>query len=219
MTRRSSRQVPGHIFVGLLGVALLFAGLMNTLSGFFYSSNAGPIPREPGRPDIHYQATPQPAVEQMLDMAKVTQEDVVYDLGCGDGRFVITAAEKYGARGVGIDIDPKMIAISRRNAAEAGVEHLVEFRQADLFETDFREATVVALFLLPDLNGMLVPELKKLQPGSRILSYVFEIPGFPADIRDEAPSSIEGIEGTVPLHLWTSPLDKFNTTSRVLRWH
>lgn len=208
MTRRSSRKVPGHVFIGLLGVAILFAGLMNTLSGFFYGANAGPIPHEPGRPDIHFQATPQPAVEHMLGMAKITKDDVVYDLGCGDGRFVITAAKKYGARGVGIEIDPKMIEISRRNAIEAGVEHLVEFRQADLFNTDFSEATVVALFLLPDLNSKLVPELQKLKPGSRVISYVFGIAGYPAEFKDEAPSSIEGIEGTVPLHLWTTPLKK-----------
>ena len=206
MARSSVRQLPGHVFVGLLGGAVLFAFLLNNLSGLFQPPSAGPIPRAEGRPDVHYQATPQSSVEQMLDMARVSADDVVYDLGCGDGRFVITAALKYGARGVGIDIDPAMIEISRRNATVAGVEHLVEFRQEDLFDTDIREASVVALFLLPDLNEMLVPKLKTLAAGSRILSYVFEIPGYPADRKLEAPSSIDGIQGNVMLRLWETPL-------------
>jgi len=218
MARSKPRQLTGQIFVGLLGVAVLFGALLSSLSGLFSGTDAGPIQRVSGRADIHFEATPQASVERMLAMAKVTNADKVYDLGCGDGRFVITAAKLYGARGVGIDIDQKMIEISRQNAKAAGVEHLVEFRKADLFETDFSDATVVALFLLPDLNAMLVPKLQKLQQGARVISYVFAIPGYPADEKEEAPSSIEGIEGNVTLHLWHTPLRK-TMTSRIVRWH
>jgi SAM-dependent methyltransferase len=127
-------------------------------------------------PDIHFEATPQDAVEAMLEMAKVTKDDVVYDLGCGDGRFVITAAKKYGARGVGIDIDPELIKECKNNAEKAGVADRVKFIEADLFKTDIRPATVVALYLLNELNVRLRPALfSQLKPGSRIVSYTFDM--------------------------------------------
>ena len=127
-------------------------------------------------PDVHYEPTPQLIVEDLLKMADVNRNDIVYDLGCGDGRFVITAAQKYGARGVGIDIDPERIKESNQNARIAGVMDKVRFLEADLFETDIREATVVALYLLPDLNMQLRPKLlSDLKPGTRVVSHEFDM--------------------------------------------
>ena len=113
----------------------------------------------------------------MLKMVQVTDQDVVYDLGCGDGRIPITAALKYGARGVGIDIDPKRIEEANENAKAAGVAGKVTFITQDLFESDIHDATVVTLYLLPSLNERLMPKLKKeLKPGSRVISHGFGMP-------------------------------------------
>jgi SAM-dependent methyltransferase len=121
-----------------------------------------------------YVPTPHDVVEQMLELAGVTRTDVVYDLGCGDGRLVIAAAKKYGARGVGIDIDPDRIAESTANAKAAGVEHLVTFKQGDALDADVSEATVVTLYLLSSSNLKLRPKLtRQLKPGSRIVSHAF----------------------------------------------
>jgi len=120
--------------------------------------------------------TPEDVVDRMLDIAGVTENDVVYDLGCGDGRIVITAAKKYGARGVGIDIDPQRIAESRANAEREGVSHLVEFRQEDAMETDVSNATVVTLYLLSSSNMKLRPLLtRQLKAGARIVSHAFNM--------------------------------------------
>jgi SAM-dependent methyltransferase len=118
--------------------------------------------------------TPQEVVDRMLQMAEVKTGDVVYDLGCGDGRLVITAAKQYGARGVGVDIDPVRIAESKANAKAAGVEHLVEFRQQDALTVDVSPASVVTLYLLTAANLKLRPTLQKsLKPGARIVSHQF----------------------------------------------
>jgi len=151
-------------------------------------------------PDVHYEPTPQLIVEELLKMAGVNRNDVVYDLGCGDGRFVITAAKKYGARGVGIDIDPERIKESNQNARIAGVLDKVKFIEGDLFETDFREATVVALYLLPDLNMQLRPKLlQDLKPGSRVVSYEF-------DMYDWQPDKM-GRLGRYKYFFWVVPTD------------
>jgi SAM-dependent methyltransferase len=126
--------------------------------------------------DVWYVPTPYEVVDRMLDEADVGPLDVVYDLGCGDGRIVIAAAKKYGARGVGIDLDPARIREARANAKEAGVENLVTFKVADLFETDLTEATVVTLYLLPSLNRRLMPKLfAELKPGARVVSHDFDM--------------------------------------------
>jgi SAM-dependent methyltransferase len=123
-----------------------------------------------------YVPTPQDVVDRMLELAGVTRDDVVYDLGCGDGRIVITAAKRYGARGVGIDIDPQRIAESRANAKQAGVESLVEFRQQDAMTVDVSPATVVTLYLLSASNVRLRPILTaQLRPGARIVSHAFSM--------------------------------------------
>lgn len=127
-------------------------------------------------PDVHYVPTPQPVVDAMLKIANVTGSDVVYDLGCGDGRIPVTAAQRFGARGVGIDIDPKRIEEANANAKAAGVTDKVTFLNQDLFTSDFREATVVTLYLLPSLNEKLMPKLKaELKPGTRIVSHAFDM--------------------------------------------
>src|SRR5689334_7939067 len=127
-------------------------------------------------PDVIFVPTPQSVVDAMLKLAHVTKDDVVYDLGCGDGRIVVTAAKQFGARGVGIDIDPKRIKESNENAVSAGVTDRVKFLNTDIFadSTNLSEATVVTLYLLPSLNVKLLPKLRReLKPGTRIVSNSF----------------------------------------------
>jgi SAM-dependent methyltransferase len=126
------------------------------------------------QPDVIFVPTPNRVVEEMLRMANIQKDDLIFDLGCGDGRIVILAAQKVGSHGVGIDIDPQRIKESKQNASEAGVEHLVQFLEQDLFQTDFSEATVVTLYLLPMLNLQLRPKLlTELRPGTRVISHDF----------------------------------------------
>jgi len=153
---------------------LILTGLVSLSGGFGFAQSR--------ILDVHYEPTPQLIVEELLKIAEVNRSDIVYDLGCGDGRFVIMAAKKYGARGVGIDIDPQRIKESKHNARVAGVLDKVKFIEADLFETDFREATLIALYLLPDLNMQLRPKLlQDLKPGTRVVSYEFDMYDWPPD--------------------------------------
>lgn len=125
--------------------------------------------------------TPQPVVDRMLELAGITNKDVLYDIGCGDGRIVITAARRYGARGVGIDIDKAMIEASERNAAAAGVEGQVRFIGMDATKADISEATVVSLYLLPESNALMRPLLEaQLRPKSRVVCHNYSIPGWEA---------------------------------------
>jgi len=149
-------------------------------------------------PDVVFVPTPQEIVEDMLRLANVRKGDVLYDLGSGDGRIAITAAKNYGIRAVGIDIDPDRIAEARQNAKKAGVAALVEFRLEDLFLSDFREATVVTLYLLPELNLKLRPRLfAELKPGTRIVSHQF-------DMGDWRPEKKLESNGRV-VYFWTIP--------------
>lgn len=147
--------------------------------------------------DVPYVPTPQKVVERMLRMAGVSKHDLVYDLGCGDGRLVITAALKHGARGVGIDIDPARIHDARINARTAKVQQRVKFIVGDLFQADLSQATVVTLYLLPRLNRQLRPQLwRQLSPGTRIVSHGF-------DMGEEwPPDQSETVNGTT-LYYWT----------------
>ncbi len=154
------------------------------------------------RPDVVYVPTPNEVVDRMLALTKVKNNDVIYDLGSGDGRIVITAAQKLGAKGVGIDIDPQRIQEAKENAQAAKVADRVEFRQQDLFETDLSQASVVTLYLLPDLNLKLRPKLfKELKPGTRVVSHDFDM----GDWKPERTEKIDvgGREHTV--YYWVIP--------------
>ena len=151
------------------------------------------------KPDVIYVPTPQAVVEGMLETADVKASDVVYDLGSGDGRIVITAARKYGARGVGVEIDERLVQKARENAAAAGVSDRVRFVSGNLFASDISEATVVTLYLLQSINERLRPKLvRELKPGTRIVSHVFNMgPEWP-------PQKTLAI-GASPIFLWTIP--------------
>lgn len=128
------------------------------------------------RLDVPYVPTPQPVVDKMLELARVGKNDMLFDLGCGDGRIVVTAAKARGARGTGIDLDPARIAEATENAKRAGVADRAKFRVGDLFKTDFSSATVVTLYLLPTINAKLRPQLwKQLRVGTRVVSHAFDM--------------------------------------------
>jgi SAM-dependent methyltransferase len=129
------------------------------------------------QPDVIFVPTPQSAVDKMLELAEIKETDLVYDLGCGDGRIVVTAAKVYGVRAVGVDIDPQRVKESKANVIDNGVEDKVTIMEGDIFEVDFSEADVVTLYLLPSLNVKLMPLLAQLKPGTRIISYEFNMAG------------------------------------------
>jgi tRNA G37 N-methylase Trm5 len=176
-----------------LGVAVLFSQEKSESS-----KKADQAKRSP---DVIFVPTPQDAVEKMLELAEVKKGDVVYDLGCGDGRIVVTAAKKHGARGIGIDIDPQRIAESKENVRTNGVEKLVTIKNADIFEETFSDATVITLYLLPSLNVKLIPQFDKLKPGTRIVSYQFNMDGV-------KPKETYTGNGRYTIYKWVTPLDK-----------
>ena len=150
-------------------------------------------------PDVPFDPSPGDVVDQMLTLAGVHKGDVVYDLGCGDGRIVIAAVQRFGARGVGIDIDPQRIAESRESARTAGVLDRVTFRNQDLFEAKISEATVVTLFLWPEVNLKLRPKLwRDLKPGTRVVSYYW-------DMGDWVPEKQIDVKNGHSIYLWTIP--------------
>src|SRR5947208_3633143 len=149
-------------------------------------------------PDVIYVPTPQEVVDEMLKLGRVGKGDILYDLGSGDGRIPVTAAKRFGIRAYGIDIDPQRIQEANENAKKNGVTRLVQFRQEDLFKTDFSEATVVTLYLLPDLNVKLRPRLlAELRPGTRIVSHQF-------DMGKWKPDRTVELNGRT-IYLWTIP--------------
>lgn len=150
------------------------------------------------RVDIHYVPTPEPVVAAMLDMAEIGEGDVLYDLGSGDGRIPIAAAREFGVRAVGIEIDPRLIREAEANAEAAGVSHLVEFREADLFATDFSDADVVTLYLGDTLNLRLRPQLlDQLEPGARVVSHDFGMGDWTPEERR--------VVANRPVYKWTVP--------------
>jgi SAM-dependent methyltransferase len=175
----------------------LLAAVLAAAAWYIYRDSA-----RTREPQVVYATTPPDAVEKMLALAAVTKDDVVYDLGCGDGRIVIAAAKVYGCRAVGVELQPHLVELARRNAADAGVGHLVEIRHGDIFEADFRDATVVAIYLLPDLNLRLLPEFNRLRQGARVVSYAFDMPGVPAKetVRWESGDKLRTI------YLWVTPI-------------
>ena len=148
-------------------------------------------------PDVQYLPTPNAVVEAMLDVAGVSANDVLYDLGSGDGRIPIAAAVRFGTRGVGVELDPDLVRLANENRARAGVEDKVTFVQGDLFEQDLSRATVITLYLLPQLNLKLRPTLLKLKPGTRIVSHSF-------GMGDWKPDRTVKV-GLSSIHLWTVP--------------
>ena len=161
------------------------------------SSAQAPAPLR--SPDVIFVPTPQEVVDAMLKLAKVGPNDVVFDLGSGDGRIPITAARTYGARGVGIDIDPQRIREANENLKAAGVADKVQFLNQDLFTTNISDATVVTLYLLPSLNLKLIPKLNaELRPGTRVVSHAFDM----GDIKAESTQNVNGRT----IYFWTIPI-------------
>ena len=163
------RRIPDmRLHHPLLALTLVLAVLLSVVSTMAQQ----PLKHLEKKPEVPYMPTHEKVVAEMLKVAKVGKNDILYDLGSGDGRIVITAAKEFGARGVGVDIDPALIREARENAVKAGVADKVKFLQQDLFETDIREATVVTLYLLPEVNRRLRPKLlSDLKPGTRVVSH------------------------------------------------
>ncbi len=168
-----------------------------------------PVDRDP---DVIFVPTPQEVVDKMLELAAVKKGDVVYDLGCGDGRIVVTAAKKYGCKAVGIDIDPRRVEESLDNVKKNDVGDLVTIRQGDIFKADLSPASVVTVYLLPGLNLKLVPQLNKMKPGSRLVSHNYDIEGYKPKKTEQVMVKMlkDGKEQLVPhqVILWEIPLEK-----------
>lgn len=178
--------------------------------------------------DVPYVPTPQPIVDEMLRLANVQKDEMVYDLGCGDGRIVITAAQKYGAKGIGVDLDPERIADSNKNAQTANVTDKVKFVQGDLFKMDFKDADVLMMYLLPEVNLRLRPKiLNDLKPGTRVVSHAFDMKEWEPDERSNpmgarvylwiVPAKLEGTwvwddSGTARELVLTQEFQKVNGT-------
>ena len=156
--------------------------------------------------DVVYVATPHDVVEKMLKMVKVTKDDVVYDLGCGDGRIVVAAAKRYGCHGIGFDIDDDRVKESRENVKKARVEKLVEIRQEDIFKVDLSKASVITSYLLPEMNVKLIPQFDKMKDGSRIVCHDYNIGGVKPDKVVHMTSNEDGVSHGI--FLYTLPLKK-----------
>jgi len=185
-----------HKFFQLLVVYQLVA------VGFIHAQPAKDYQPEVGQAgkDVVWVPTPQALVDKMLDMAKVTPKDDVIDLGSGDGRTVITAA-KHGSKALGIEYNPDMVELSKRNAAKEGVTDKATFMKADLFESDFSQAQVITMFLLPSINVKLRPKILNLKPGTRIVSNTFDMEDWKAD----ETANVEGCMNWCTAHLWIVP--------------
>jgi SAM-dependent methyltransferase len=185
---------------GLALAAAVLLGVVLAAQPVVVDSGAPVQERRPARqPDIYFTPTREVVADQMLQLAGVGGNDVVYDLGSGDGRIVILAAQKYGARGVGIELDPKLVDISRQVAREGEIGHRVTFIEGDLFTVDISPATVVTLYLSPGINRQLEPRLRTaLRPGSRVVSHQFAMGSW-------KPDKIVRAEDGTDLYLWTIP--------------
>ena len=184
---------------GAMLLALVAASCVAPIGDAQQSPVAPPALRAP---DVAYEPTPTEVVHAMLRLAKVTAADAVYDLGCGDGRIVITAARHLGARGVGVDIDPLRIDESRENARRAGVTDRIRFLNEDLFRTDISEATVVTLFLSQEVNLAVRPKLQReLKPGTRIVSHWHHM----GDWKPQETVRVRSGDREHPIYLWIIP--------------
>jgi SAM-dependent methyltransferase len=179
------------------------AGLL-TLLLLGAASVRGDDTSDDATPDVVYVGSPHDVVAKMLELAKVTKDDLVYDLGCGDGRIVVAAAKKYGCRAVGYDLNPVRIRESLENIKRNGVEDLVRIERKNIFTIDLSKASVITLYLLPEMNKRLVPQLEKLKPGSRIVAHDYAIEGYTPDTTVTMTSKQDAVEHYV--YLWTAPL-------------
>jgi hypothetical protein len=184
--------------------SLVFAVVVLTVASLSGATFAQTAPAKDYAPqvgqegkDVIWVPTPQALVDRMLQITGVTAKDYVVDLGSGDGRTVITAAKKLGARALGIEYNPDMVELSKRNAAKEGVSGRATFMKADIFETDFSDATVVTMYLLPQLNLKLRPKIAAMKPGTRVVSHAFSM-------EDWQPDQIESVEGRTA-YLWIVP--------------
>lgn len=157
-----------------------------------------------GTPEVVYVGTPYDVISQMLHMANIKKDDLLMDLGCGDGRMLVLAAQKYGTRGIGIEIDPDMVREARRNAKKNDVYDLVQIMQADIFDVDISEADVLLIYLLPEMNQRLIPQIETMKPGSRLVFNNYDLPGFYADRDLEIVSNENNSLHTI--FLYTTPL-------------
>jgi len=184
-------------------ISILFSYVIAALLSV---SVAGQNPAQLHHLDVPYVPTTDDAVAAMLKLADIKSTDVVYDLGCGDGRIVIAAAKKFGSRGVGVDIDPARIREAKENAKKAGVENLVRFEENDLFKTDIHDANVVMLFLLNSVNLKLRPKLlAELKPGTRVVSNTFDMGDWKPDKEVAVEGTDNGTSLSQYLYLWTVP--------------
>ena len=193
--------------MGVLAAALAAAGVCSSVP------NPGTeLLRKIKEPDVVFVPTPQEVVDLMLHLARVGPKDVVADLGCGDGRVLVTAAKRYGCRAVGYDIDPDRVRESRENIRKNGVGGLARVEQKDIFTLDLSGFDVVFLYLLPRLNVKLIPQLEKLKPGSRIVSHDFDMKG----VRPDAVVSMRCREDDTShkIYLWTVPLIRTTAEER-----
>ncbi len=181
--------------------AARFAGCVAALAALFAA------PAWAAEPRVPYVPTPQEVVERMLEIAKVGPHDYLIDLGSGDGRIVVTAARKYGTRGFGVDLNPERIRESNENARRAGVTDKVAFYQRDLFETSLAEATVITMYLLPQVNIELRPKLLELRPGTRLVSHDFDMGDWKPDnyIKMDAQDKYGGAGGSSEIYFWIVP--------------
>jgi SAM-dependent methyltransferase len=187
----------------LLGKPILRSYVVAALLSLIVAGQTAPQQR---RPDVPYVPTTDEAVAAMLNLADVKPSDVVYDLGCGDGRIVIAAAKKFGTRGVGVDIDPVRIREANENAKKAGVEKLVRFEEKDLFQADIHDANVVTLFLLSSVNLKLRPKLLgELKPGTRIVSNTFDMGDWKPDKEASVDRTDNDSSLSRHLYLWIVP--------------
>lgn len=192
-----------------LGWAVL-VGLLLVLPALTWADDKEAQKKEQDRdPDVIFVPTPLPVVEKMLELAEVTKDDIVYDLGCGDGIIVCTAAKKYGCKAFGFDIDPQRIKESKERVARDKLEDLVTIEKKDIFTLDLSKATVITLYLLPELNVKLMPQLEKCKPGTRIVSHDFDMRGAKPKQRIEYTPPGEG-QRSHTIYLWTIPLEKEN---------
>jgi len=189
-----------------LTAVLLCLAVTSVLYAQDATDNEAQDTKKAREPDVIYVPTPQDVVDKMLELAKVQKSDLLYDLGCGDGRIVVTAAKKYGCHAVGYDIDPQRIKESLENVKKSQAENLVKIEQKDIFTLDLSAANVITLYLLPRLNVRLIPQLQKLKPGSRIVSHDFRMKGIEPDTVVKFTSKDGG--GDHQIFLWTTPLKK-----------